>query len=190
MKIFNFKFTNIRNKKPYADSDRDGVMNWFDCAPNNPQKQEVLRWEEAKHKVISKKHLFHKTSLEAARKILKTGELRPSSGTGKAHLSENYNPHVVFKEYENPVVLVLEKKKVPYVKKIDYNRPDKYQDLKFKSEKEWVTPGAQIKKVLKGVILNEGKKLKRLPQNTPGIVRVTTFSYPTKYVTGEDIYKI
>jgi hypothetical protein len=175
---------------PWSDSDKDGVINIHDCAPHNPKKQEVLNWKNAKSKVVSKKYLFHKTNLESARKILKTGELRPSSGTGKAHLSENYNPHVVFKKYKNPVVLVLEKKKIPYLKKIDYNKTHIYQDLKFKTEKEWITPGIKIKKALKGIILNEGRKFIKLPLNKPGLSRVVTFSYPTKYVTGVDIYNI
>jgi hypothetical protein len=177
-------------KKPWADSDRDGVINMYDCAPFNPKKQDVQKWEDVKRIVISQKHLFHKTSLESARKILKTGELKPGPVTGKVHLSESHNPHVVFKEYKKPVVLVLEKHKIPSLKKINYNKPYEYQDLKFKSEREWVTPGAQVKTVLKGVIIHDGKKLTKLRPSTPGLIRTAYISQPTKYVTGEDVYQI
>jgi len=46
-------------KKPFRDTDRDGVMNWFDCKPLNKNKQDVF--------------LYHGTSRNFAEKIRKEG---------------------------------------------------------------------------------------------------------------------
>lgn len=189
MKTF-WKPVKRKGLNPWADSDRDGVINMYDCMPKNPKKQEVYNWRDIKHQVISKKHLFHKTELENAKKILKTGELRPSMGSEHFHMSEDYNPHVVYKEFKKPVVLVLEKKNIPYLKKVDYKKPHKYKDLKFKSEREWTTPGAQIKKVLKGIIVNEKSLFVKLRDTEIGINRTVFKSIPTRYVTEEDMNKI
>lgn len=171
---------NLIRTNPWGDKDRDGVINIHDCSPFNSKKQEVYRWNSIKHKVINKKYLYHKTELKNFKKILKTGELRPNNLSLHFHMSENYNPHIVGREFKQPVVLVLEKKHIPYLKKIDYSKPKKYKDKKFRSEKEWTTPGSCIKKVLKGVILNE----KILPANPHAE------SLPTKYITEEDMKHI
>jgi hypothetical protein len=175
-----------RGNNPFGDKDRDGVINILDCQPNNPKKQEVYKWDDIKHKVINKKYLYHKTELIHAKQILKTGKLKPSS-SGEFSMSEHHNPHVVFKTYKQPVTLVLEKKAIPNLKKVDYKKP---QNLKYESEKEWVSRGGSIKGVLKGIIVNEKAAPGKLKDTEVGLSRSVIKSNPSRYITEEDMHKI
>jgi hypothetical protein len=184
--FFKLKKVNKPRHSPFADTDRDGVINILDCKPNNPRKQDVYKWNDIKHKVINKKYLFHKTELSAAKQILKSGKLNPSM-SGDFSMSEHHNPHVIFKTYKQPVTLVLEKKNIPNLKKVDYKKP---QNLKYESEKEWVSPGGQTKKVLKGIIINERAAPTNLSDKEVGLQRTVIKSLPSRYVTEEDMHKI
>lgn len=171
---------------PWVDSDRDGVINMHDCQPNNPKKQEVHKWADIKHEVVNKKYLYHKTELRHAKEILRTGKLRPSA-SGQFSMSEHHNPHVIFKTYKEPVTLVLEKKNISHLKKINYKEP---QNLKYKSEKEWISPGGKIEGVLKGIIVNEKSVPSTLKDTEVGLTRNVHKSIPTRYITEKDMYKI
>lgn len=176
-----------RKLNPWVDSDRDGIINLHDCAPLNPKKQEVYKWVAVKRRIMNNKnYLFHKTELASAKQILKTGKLKPSM-SGEFSMSEYHNPHVIFKTYKQPVTLVLNKNKIPNLKKVDYN---KAQGLKYESEKEWVSPGGPVKGVLKGIIVNEQASSAKLKSNEPGVSRNVVQSNPSRYVTKEDMYKI
>lgn len=37
----------VIKKQPYKDSDKDGVMNWFDCKPLNKKKQSMAHLHPA-----------------------------------------------------------------------------------------------------------------------------------------------
>ena len=175
------------NKKPWADTDRDGVINIYDCQPLNPKKQEVYKWIDVKKNIAhDKNNLYHKTELKYAKEILKTNNLKPSA-SGQFSMSEHYNPHVVYKSYKEPVILVLNKKKLPNLKKIDYKEG---HHLKFESEKEWVSSGGPAKKVIKGIIINEKASPKTLKGSEVGLTRNVHQSIPTRYITEKDMYKI
>ena len=179
----------MKTKKlnPWADTDRDGVINLHDCQPLNPKKQEVYKWRNVKSRITkNKNYLFHKTELSSANQILKTGKLRPSS-SGDFSMSEHYNPHVVFKTYKQPVTLVLEKKNLQNLKKVDYTKP---QNLKFEAEREWVSSGGAVKPALKGIIVNEKASPGTLKGNEVGVQRNVLKSNPSRYVTKQDMYKI
>lgn len=179
----------MKTKKfnPWADSDHDGVINLHDCQPYNSKKQEVYKWRDVKSKVVkNKNNLYHKTELSAAKQILKSGKLN-SSMSGEFSMSEHHNPRVVFKTYKQPVTLVLNKKKIPDVKKVDYSKP---QHMKYESEKEWVSKGGSVKGVLKGIILNEHFVPSKLKASEVGVNRHVNKSLPTRYVTDKDMYKI
>lgn len=184
--FFKLKKVNKPRHSPFADTDRDGVINYLDCKPNNPRKQDVYKWNDIKHKVVNKKYLFHKTELSAANQILKSGKLKPSS-SGDFSMSESHNPHVIFKTYKQPVTLVLEKKNISNLKKVDYQKP---QNLKFESEKEWVSPGGKIKGVLRGIIVNEKTVAAKLSDKEAGLKRSVIKSNPSRYVTKDDMNKI
>jgi hypothetical protein len=174
-------------KKPWADTDRDGVLNIFDCQPLNPKKQEVYKWDKVKRSVSKdKNNLYHKTELSYAKQILKTNKLKPSA-SGQFSMSEHHNPHVVYKSYKQPVVLVLDKKKLPDVKKIDYKEG---HHLKFESEKEWISSGGPARGVVKGIIVNEKASPKTLKGSEVGLTRSVHQSLPTRYITEKDMYKI
>lgn len=176
-----------KHLNPWKDIDRDGVINLHDCQPFNPKKQEVYKWRNVKSKITSdKNNLYHKTELSAANQILKSGKLN-SSMSGEFSMSEHHNPRVVFKTYKQPVTLVLDKKKIPDVKKVDYSKP---QHMKYKSEKEWVSKGGSVKGVLKGIILNEHFVPSKLKSSEVGVNRHVNKSLPTRYVTEKDMYKI
>lgn len=177
----------IKKFNPWTDTDHDGVINMHDCQPFNSKKQEVYKWRNIKNKITgNKNNLYHKTELSAANQILKSGHLKPSS-SGEFSMSESHNPHVVFKTYKQPVTLVLDKKKIPGVKKVDYNQP---QHMKYESEKEWVSRGGAVKGILKGIILNEKSVSAKLKASDVGVARNVTQSNPTRYVTEKDMYKI
>jgi len=174
------------NKNPLADNDRDGVINMYDCYPNNPKKQEVLPWETAKRKLLNKKNLYHKTEFKTAQHIVKSNKLKEGAG-GHFSMSEYHNPNVIYKQYQKPTVLVLDKKKLVNPKKIDYKKS--HRDLKFKVEREWVV-NTQPATSVKGIILNEKTTTRQLSKKEPGINRTVVASQPTRYVTGEDIQRV
>jgi len=204
MKLFQYKKVNknvggyfnstigksLNTSNPLRDNDRDGVINMHDCQPNNPFKKEVLPWEVAKKKLLSKdKYLYHKTEFHTAKHIIKTNKLKAGAG-GHFSMSEDYNPNVIYKEYNNPTVLVLEKRKLKGVKKIDYNKLHEHSDIKFKSEKEWIIKSQPAKKAVKGIILNETTRIRKLNPDEPGMSRTIIASQPTRYVTGKDIQRV
>jgi hypothetical protein len=186
------KFPNLN---PFADSDRDGVVNINDCKPFNKWRKEIIELNKispAKRKSIlqGKKYLYHKTEYQTVPQMLKTNKLQ--RGNVPLSTSEISNPNVIYKKFKQPVVLVLKKKQLKNLQKIDYDDPNRKSTLgsvQFKNEREWTTTGSETKKALKGVILNEKVKETMLPQEEPGLERVTLKSYPTRFATPDEFQK-
>jgi hypothetical protein len=180
---------------PFADSDKDGVINIHDCKPFNKWRQEIIdlmKTSPSKKKAIlqNKKYLYHKTEYKVVPQMLKSNKLQ----RGKVPLStsEISNPNVIYKKYNEPVVLVLERKKLNNLKKINYDNPNRNSELgtvQYRSEREWTTTGSKTKQALKGVILNEKVKESMLPPEEPGLERVSLKSYPTRYATPDEFEK-
>jgi hypothetical protein len=168
------------------DTDGDGVVDAADCEPTNPDAQGIYhihKMSAQKRKAIlnNRKYLYHKTEHANLPSIIKKGTLQ--IGDKPFSLSELSNPHIVFKEYKQPVVIVLKKKELSKLRKIDYKNPSAAVgkgtlQVLFESEKEWLAEG-KIDKAIKGVIFNE--KITKV-RNKPAIRGV-----PTRFVTDKDI---
>lgn len=180
---------------PFADSDRDGVVNINDCRPFNKWRREIIELNKissAKRKTIlqNKQYLYHKTEYQTVPKMLKTNKLQ--RGNVPLSTSEISNPNVIYKKFNQPVVLVLKKKELKNLKKIDYENPYRKStpgSVQFKNEREWTTTGSETKRALKGVILNERIKETMLPPEEPGLERVPLKSYPTRFATPDEFQK-
>jgi len=166
-------------KPKFKDSDKDGVMDHFDCEPFNKRKQEVfdIRKMKDKKKVLSG-NLYHKTDFHNLKSIMKSNTLKVQSGR-PISLSEISNVDVKHKRYKHPIVLVFDKDKIPNKRKMDYN-----QEGHFKDEREWTTEHFPVKKALKGVLLNEKIKEKY------GALGSEKWGSHTRYVTDKDILKV
>jgi len=198
-KMKNWSWDKIRDKhpsiKPFDDSDKDGIPNIFDCKPFNKWRKEIIELNKissAKRKSIlqSKKYLYHKTEYQTVPQMIKTNKLQ--RGNTPLSTSEISNPNVIYKKFKQPVVLVLKRKELKNLQKINYNDPNRKSTLgsvQFKNEREWTTIGSKTKEALKGVILNEKVKETMLPPEEPGLERVTLKSYPTRYATPDEFQK-
>ena len=198
-KMQNWGWDKIRAKypylKPFADYDRDGVPNIFDCKPFNRKKKEIIdlnKVSAAKKKSIlsNKQYLYHKTEYGTVPQILKSNKLQ--RGTVPLSTSELSNPNVIHKKYNEPVVLVLRRNKLMNLKRINYDDPNRKSEMgtvQYKSEKEWISTGSKTKEALKGVILNENFKMTTLPADEPGLERTTVKSYPTRFATPDEFNK-
>lgn len=183
------------NLKPFADSDKDGVPNIMDCKPFNKWRKEIIdlnKVNPSKKKSIlnNKQFLYHKTEYKTVPQMIKTNKLQ--RGNVPLSTSEISNPNVIYKKYNQPVVLVLQRKQLKNLKKINYDDPYRKSELgtvQYRNEKEWTTTGSQTKKALKGVILNEKIKETMLPQDEPGLERVSLKGYPTRYATPDEFEK-
>ena len=179
----------IESAKPESfekDTDGDGVVDAADCEPTNPDAQGIYhihKMSAQKRKALlnNRKYLYHKTEHANLPSIIKKGTLQ--IGDKPFSLSELSNPHIVFKEYKQPVVIVLKKKHLSNLRKIDYKNPSAAVSkgtlqVLFESEKEWLAEG-KINKAIKGVIFNE--KISKV-RNKPAIKGI-----PTRFVTDKDI---
>jgi hypothetical protein len=177
---------------PFADSDRDGVINFLDCRPFDAKRKEIIdlaKVSASKRLSIlkNKKYLYHKTEYNTVPQMLKTNKLQ--RGNVPLSTSEDSNPNVIFKKYRQPAVLVLHKAKLKNLKRVEYDRPQELGTLQFKNEKEWTTTGSKTKEALKGVILNEKIKRIKLPESMPGMERNPYMSYPTRFATPDEFEK-
>jgi hypothetical protein len=180
---------------PLKDADRDGVINMHDCKPFNKWQQEIYNLStlspSKRRKILNNpQYLYHKTEFSTVPQIIKTNKLQ--RGNTPLSTSETSNPNVIYKKYKEPVVLVLQKKKLKNLQKINYDDPYRKStpgSVQFKSEKEWTSSGSQTKEALKGVILNEKIKETMTPENEPGLERVSYRGYPTRYVTPDEFKK-
>jgi len=169
-----------RNPKlnPLGDADRDGRLNMFDCRPFDKKRDGVFILSQLSQKkraaiLNNKKYLYHKTEHSNIRGIVEKGTLQNQPMGGKPFsMSEDSNPTVVHKEYKKPVVIVLERKKLHKLKKLDYDNPETFAPT-YPSEKEWLAEGS-TRKALRGIIFNE----KSGPQGAP-----------SRYITEEDMIK-
>jgi len=166
-------------KPSFKDSDRDGVMDHFDCKPFDKKRQEVfdIRKMKDKKKVL-KGNLYHKTDFSNLKSIMKSNTLKVQSGR-PISLSDTSNVDVKHKKYKQPIVLVFNKDQIPGKRKMDYNR-----EGTFKGEREWTTEHFPVKKALKGVLLNEKIKERH------GALGRERWGTHTRYVTDKDILKV
>jgi len=198
-KMKNWGWDKIRDKyphiKPFDDTDKDGIPNIFDCKPFNRWRKEIIdlnKVSPTKKKSIlqNKQYLYHKTEYKTVPQMLKTNKLQ--RGNVPLSTSEISNQNVIYKKYNEPVVLVLQRKQLKNLKKINYDDPYRKSELgtvQYRNEKEWTTTGSQTKKALKGVILNEKIKETILPKDEPGLERVSLRGYPTRFATPDEFEK-
>ena len=180
---------------PFADSDRDGVVNINDCKPFNHWRKDIIdlaKITPQKRMTIlkNKKYLYHKTEYNVVPHIITTNKLQ--RGNVPLSTSEMSNPNVIFKKYNQPVVLVLQRKKLKNLKKIEYDNPNRKSNLgsvQYRNEREWTTSGSTTKESLKGVILNERIKETIVPESEPGLQRNTLKGYPTRFATPDEFQK-
>ena len=178
---------------PFADSDRDGVVNINDCRPFNKWRREIIELNKissAKRKSLlqGKQYLYHKTEYQTVPQMIKTDKLQ--RGDVPLSTSETSNPNVIYKKFKQPVVLVLKKKQLKNLKRIDYDDPYRQSNLgtvQFKNEREWTTTGSKTKEALKGVLLNE--RVQEAKIKDPGFQNVALRSYPTRFATPDEFQK-
>jgi rRNA maturation protein Nop10 len=171
------------------------VLNFFDCKPFDAKRKDIIdlaKVSASKRKSIlnNKKYLYHKTEYDTVPQMLKSNKLQ--RGNVPLSTSEDSNPNVIFKKYKQPAVLVLHRTKLKNLKRVEYDKPDRRQELgtlQFKNEKEWTTSGSKTKEALKGVILNEKVKRVTLPEELPGMERNPYMSYPTRFATPDEFTK-
>ena len=179
---------------PLGDADRDGVKNMFDCRPFDKTRDAVYNLSSlsaAKRRVIlnNPNYLYHKTEYSNIPSIIKKGTLQV--GDKPFSLSQNSNPHVVFKTYTQPAVMVLNKKNLSKLRKIDYKNPKESASQSqttqalFKDEEEWLAEGS-VSSAIRGVILNENIAHVK---NKAGLLASGEQGMPTRYVTDEDMTK-
>ena len=180
---------------PFADSDRDGVVNINDCRPFNHWKKDIIDLASVTPKkrmtiLKNKKYLYHKTEYQTVPQMLRSNKLQ--RGSTPLSTSEISNPNVIYKKFKEPVVLVLERDRLKNLHKINYDDPHRTSNLgsvQFKNEREWTTTGSKTKEALKGVILNERVKETMLPPDEPGMERVVLKSFPTRFATPDEFEK-
>lgn len=107
----------------------------------------------------SPKYLYHKTDAENLKNIVEEGRLR-SHFTEPVSMSENENPLVYFRKYQNPVVVVVDPSKIPErenLKKLDYQGKEviSVKDQRaWAHEREWNARQVPMEAIV-GVTLNE-----------------------------------
>jgi len=136
------------------------------------------------------KYLYHKTDAENLKNIVKEGRLR-SNYTEPVSMSEDENPLVYFRKYENPVVVVVDSSKIPErenLKKLDYQGKEvvSVKDQRaWAHEREWNARQVPMEAIV-GVTLNERIEKKSNEHGFP-VMGLPTRSIPKDKLKDLDV---
>lgn len=136
------------------------------------------------------KYLYHKTDAENLKSIVEEGVLR-SHYTEPVSMSEDENPILYFRKYENPVVVVVDPSKIPErenLRKLDYEGKEDIavgDQRAWAHEREWNARMVPMEAIV-GVTLNERIEKKSNEHGYP-VMGLPTRSIPKDKLKDIDV---